>query len=335
MKTYLTKFTGSKSATQRKIINQALNILDAFGIPVEKTDRRLEMMALCFLSLADVSKPKDWKNSKDIHKRSLKSRDIINWINDNFDEKISSGSYDDIRRKHLLHILMGDVAIHSNLNSARNNPTRGYGINPSFLPPISSYSPKGKGWDKIAGNFMKNKSSLVKKLSGNRVIKTIPVSLPGGKKLNFSPGEHNELQKSIIEVLLSKFCPPPAEVLYVGDTTDKYLCIDKKKLKAINFFEIRHGELPDVIAISESKNWLFLIEAVHSTGPMSPERVIELKKITEDCSAEIIFITAFLDKKTFKKWAAQIAWETEVWIADNPDHMIHFNGEKFLGPYCG
>ncbi|MBS1775349.1 MAG: hypothetical protein JSS64_03610, partial [Bacteroidetes bacterium] len=23
----------------------------------------------------------------------------------------------------------------------------------------------------------------------------------------------------------------------------------------------------------------------------------------------------------------------EVWIADNPDHLIHFNGHKFLGAY--
>ncbi len=30
---------------------------------------------------------------------------------------------------------------------------------------------------------------------------------------------------------------------------------------------------------------------------------------------------------------AQIAWESEVWIAEEPMHMIHFNGERFLGPY--
>jgi adenine-specific DNA-methyltransferase len=44
-------------------------------------------------------------------------------------------------------------------------------------------------------------------------------------------------------------------------------------------------------------------------------------------------VTAFPDRVTFRKFAKDIAWETEVWIADNPDHMIHFNGDKFLGPY--
>ena len=42
---------------------------------------------------------------------------------------------------------------------------------------------------------------------------------------------------------------------------------------------------------------------------------------------------AFPDRAEFRKNAADIAWETEVWIADNPDHMIHFNGDRFLGPH--
>jgi adenine-specific DNA-methyltransferase len=46
-----------------------------------------------------------------------------------------------------------------------------------------------------------------------------------------------------------------------------------------------------------------------------------------------VYVTAFLDKADFRKYAADIAWETEVWIAETPDHMIHFNGPKFLGPY--
>ena len=76
-----------------------------------------------------------------------------------------------------------------------------------------------------------------------------------------------------------------------------------------------------------------MIEAVHSSGVISNVRLLELKKLTEKCQADIIFVTAFLDNNTFRKFAADIAWETEVWIADAPDHIIHFDGEKFLGPY--
>ena len=107
--------------------------------------------------------------------------------------------------------------------------------------------------------------------------------------------------------------------------------IEEEKLKNLNFFELSHGELPDVVAYSKEKNWLYLIEAYHSTGPMSDTRVLKLKELLTECKCELIFITAFLDKATFKKQASVIAWETEVWIAGEPDHMVHFNGDKFLG----
>jgi hypothetical protein len=104
-------------------------------------------------------------------------------------------------------------------------------------------------------------------------------------------------------------------------------------LKQLSFFELSHNELPDIIAYSRKNNWLYLIEAVHSSGPMSETRVLELKKMLKDCTAELIFVTGFLTRPDFKKWMLVVAWETEVWIADNPDHLVHFNGHKFLGAY--
>jgi type II restriction enzyme len=96
---------------------------------------------------------------------------------------------------------------------------------------------------------------------------------------------------------------------------------------------VSRRELPDVVAYSEEKNWLFLIEAVHSFGPISQLRLVELKRLCRECTADIIFVTAFLNRETFRKFAPEIAWESEVWIADSPDHMVHFDGKKFLGPY--
>lgn len=109
--------------------------------------------------------------------------------------------------------------------------------------------------------------------------------------------------------------------------------IETEELEKLNFFELSHNELPDIIAFSKKNNWLYLIEAVHSSGPMSETRVLELKKMLKDCKAELIFVTSFLTRAQFKKWMLDVAWETEVWIADNPDHLVHFNGHKFLGAY--
>ena len=160
----------------------------------------------------------------------------------------------------------------------------------------------------------------------------IPVELPSGIEIMFSPGAHNVLQKLIIEAFLPRY-GFGAKVLYVGDTADKYLHLDREGLKELKFFEISHDQLPDIVAYSPSKNWLYLIEAVHTSGPVDELRLIKLKELTNECKAELIFVTAFLDKATFRKYAPEIAWETEVWIADNPDHLIHFDGDKFLGPY--
>ena len=109
--------------------------------------------------------------------------------------------------------------------------------------------------------------------------------------------------------------------------------MEKEYLESLNFFELSHEELPDVVAYSRTKNWLYLIEAVHSSGPISEIRLLQLKKLTERCKADIVYVTAFLDRAKFRQFMAEIAWETEVWIADNPDHLVHFNGDKFLGPY--
>jgi len=327
MKAYISKSKKSKSV--QRIINEALEILECVGIPINsKTIRGQERMAVCFLAVAGVTK--DWKKAKE--HTNLKSREIINIVNKNFEENISSGSYDDIRRKDLKLLVIADLIVNSGVNrgSATNDPTRGYALHPDFKKLIVTY--KTKDWYKTLEVFNKNRTSLSEILSRKRNIEKIPVKLPNGKALEFSLGEHNVLQKEIIEQFLPRF-GIDCSVLYIGDTINKFLYLEKEELQKLNFFELSHDELPDIIAYSKKNNWLYLIEAVHSTGIMSEIRVLELKKMLNDCKAQLIFVTAFLTKKEFRKWMLDIAWETEVWTADNPDHLIHFNGHKFLGTF--
>jgi len=327
MKNYITKSTKSQSV--KKIINEALEILESVGIPLNsKTERAMEKMAVCFLAVAGVKK--DW--SKAIENANLKSREIIKIVNDNFEENISPGSYDDIRRKDLKLLVLADIVINSGVNkgSATNDPTRGYALHPDFKNLIVKY--KTKDWENSLREFNDNKPSLAEILSRKRDLEQIPVKLPSGKPLELSLGEHNILQKEIIEQFLPRF-GSDCSVLYIGDTSNKSLHMEIEELKKLNFFELSHDELPDIIAYSEKNNWLYLIEAVHSSGPMTEIRVHQLKKLLKDSKVELIFVTAFLNRTTFRKWVMDVAWETEVWIADNPDHMIHFNGHKFLGAY--
>jgi DNA (cytosine-5)-methyltransferase 1 len=317
-----------------KLFNESLLILSKLGIPLEGLKpRELEKMAMSFLAVADVKRSADWPKARLREgKEALKSRDIIAYINEHFQEKISKGSYDDIRRKDLkLPVVAGIIMASANKpNAARNDPTRGYSLSPEYVETVRSFGQET--WLDEVEEFMADRPSLAERLEAARNIAVVPIKLPGGSTLQFSPGEHNLLQKAVIEHFLPRY-GYGADVLYVGDTANKYLVREEARLKALKFFELEHGELPDIVAYSESKNWLYLIEAVHSSGPISPIRLLELKRLSKECTADIVFVTAFLDRATFRKYAPDIAWETEVWIADAPDHLVHFDGEKFLGPY--
>jgi site-specific DNA-cytosine methylase len=330
-----TFFTNTqKSAKLVKLFHEALLVLSKLGIPLDGLKpRELEKMAMAFLAVADVKRSADWsktrvREGKDI----LKSREIISYLNAHFEEKISMGSYDDIRRKDLkLPVVAGIIIASANKpNAARNDPTRGYSLSPEYVELIRRFGQPD--WVEAIEEFMADRPTLAERLDVARQIEIVPIKLPDGLTIQFSPGEHNLLQKAIIEQFLPRF-GFGADVLYVGDTAKKFLVKDEQKLKSLKFFDLEHGELPDIVAYSSKKNWLFLIEAVHSSGPISPVRLSELKRLAKHCAADIIFVTAFLNRDTFRKFAPDIAWETEVWIADAPDHMVHFDGDKFLGPY--
>jgi hypothetical protein len=257
---------------------------------------------------------------------------VINFVNQHFNENISSGSYDDIRRKDLKLLVLAGLVLNSSdkPEAATNDPTRGYNVDTDFLHLIYSFGTTD--WANKLAQFMENRIVLEDLFARQRNLLKVPIQLPNDVQLELSSGKHNDLQKAIIEDFLPRY-GQNYKVLYLGDTANKMLFIDKNALQTLHFFELSHHELPDIIAYNEQKNWLYLIEAVHSSGSISEIRMLELKRLTKDCAADIIYITAFLTKMEFKKWVADIAWETEVWIAENPDHLIHFNGDKFLGPY--
>ena len=335
-KTYInpdkSKTFADKTEEVQSLIQRTLFILESFGIPMSGTPRRLERMAIAFLAVADVKTVEDFSLAKDLEKDqyALKTREIINYVNQHFQEKISSGSYDEIRRKDLKLLVAADIVLQSHPNSATNDSTRGYGLNPFYARLLRAYPTLD--WDQQVQTALAGMESMAEKLQRKRSLELVPVQLPSGKDLQFSAGLHNDLQKAVIEQFLPRY-GYGAQVLYVGDTSDKYLHLEQAALEQLAFFQISHEELPDIIAYSASKNWLYLIEAVHTSGPIDELRLLQLKKLTEDCTADIIYVTAFLDRVTFRKYVADIAWETEVWISDNPDHLVHFDGDKFLGPY--
>lgn len=168
-----------------------------------------------------------------------------------------------------------------------------------------------------------------KRQSKERKHKNVRVKLSNGKKLNLSTGKHNEMEAGIVNEFAARFAHG-SEVIYLGDTANKDLYLDKKVMKILGIRIDEYSKLPNVILYDRKKDWLFLIEVVTSHGPISPKRLLDLEDLLKNCISEKIYVTAFPNLEEMRKHMANIAWETEVWILEFPDHMIHYNGDKFL-----
>jgi hypothetical protein len=187
-------------------------------------------------------------------------------------------------------------------------------------------------WEKALRTYLASVETLKAKYAQERVMKRIPVEIAPGKTITLSPGGQNILVERIIKDFCELFMGS-GRLIYVGDTDDKFAYFDENMLSSLGVTIEAHGKMPDVVVYIKKKNWLILIEAVTSHGPVNPKRRNELKNLFQGSSAGLVFVTAFLDRHTMTRYLGDISWETEVWVADAPTHLIHFNGERFLGPY--
>ncbi|MCK9418766.1 MAG: type II restriction endonuclease [Nitrospirae bacterium] len=174
--------------------------------------------------------------------------------------------------------------------------------------------------------------TLEKRHGKEREMRQIPVALSNGKEIKLLPGRQNVLVKKVLDNLCSLYTPA-GRVLYVSDTKEKWSYFDPNALRAIGVEIEEHGKMPDVVVHHVEKDWLVLIEAVTSHGPVNPKRRQELKELFAGAKIGLVFVTAFLERRAMIKYLNDISWETEAWFAESPTHLLHFNGKRFLGPY--
>lgn len=330
----------AKTPEAQQTINAMLQVLDAAGIPLgHLTGRRLERMALAVLACGDIKTVAGFKSAKTLADRyELRTRDIIGYINEHYGENISSGSYDDIRRKDLELPVLAGVVMKSKDAADANNPTRGYTLDADFATLLAAYGTPG--WSDAVETYAQTHTLLRDRLEplGQKKVTVIENAEQLVEQIHtvLGTGPHNELIAQIITEFLPRY-GYGGKVLYVGSATERFLYRDDATFATLGFPVIsRDTELPDVVAYSSEKNWLYFIEAVHSFGPISPARLLKLEQLAKQSNvAGVVYVTAFLDMDTFVTWLRrkEIAWESEVWIAENPSHMVHMDGVKFLGPF--
>ncbi len=281
------------------------------------------MCCYVLLALANIKKRDLWAEASN---EWIRIHDVIAYTKDNYGVTYAENSRETIRKQAMHHFR--NAAFIEDNGLATNSPNYRYRLTDEALRTIQQFGTED--WSAARDAFLSMHESLIDQYASKRTMRKMPVKI-NGTDFTFSPGKHNALQKAIIEEFAPRFAPN-TECLYVGDTIAKDLVKNEEKLRELGFEITLHDKMPDVVLYAAERNWLYFIESVTSVGPMDPKRIKEIEEMTANVTAGKVYVTAFLDFKTFKKFSETLAWETEVWIADMPDHMIHLNGDKFLGP---
>lgn len=299
-------------------LNEIRGILEVVGMPKAQLS---DLCALTILAMAGIKSRTPFKSATN---NWMRIHDIIKFVNKHYNKTYAENSRETFRKQALHHFRT--AAIVEDNGKATNSPNYSWRITEDFLIVIQEIGISKSAIDSFTGNHQK----LIDIYASKKKMQQIPVQI-NGSQFCFSVGKHNQLQKAIIEDFAPRFAHNSV-CLYVGDTAEKDLLKDIDKLKELGFEITLHDKMPDVVLFREDNNWIYFIEAVTSVGPMNPKRITEIEEMTKNVSAGKIFVTAFIDFATYKKFSEYIAWETEVWIAEMPEHMIHFNGDRFLGP---
>lgn len=306
-------------------VEDAKKILRDLGMPkAQQTD----IAAYTLLACAALGPEDPWSAAKPVR---LRPHGVIEHTATRFQKQYAENTRETIRRQAIHQFVQGAILARNpdDPTLPTNSPRTHYGLTNEALAALSAFgTPAFEG---MAEGFRTTVGGLAQRYAKPRKHAQVPVVFPDGKKVVLSPGKHNELQAAVVEAFLPRFAPG-SQVLYLGDTQHKSLYVDQSAFEKLGIPLTHHDKLPDVVVYSGLRNWLFLVEAVTSHGPVSPKRHEELEEFLAKCSAGRVYVSAFLNFREFKRHAPDIAWETEVWIADAPDHLLHYNGDRFLGP---
>jgi hypothetical protein len=310
-----------------KKINEAITILAALEMPKAQQNER---SALCLLALLNLSPGKDWKSSEN---PLMGITPIMDWAREHYHKDYAPNTRETIRRHTMHQFVEAGIALCNPDKPDRpvNSPKAVYQVEDTALELPRSF--RTSAWHGKVTSYLVDRETLVARYAMVREQNLVPVKVPTGERITLSPGEHSELIRDIIEEFGARFVPGGV-LIYAGDTGDKWGYFDTALLSNLGVRVDSHGKMPDVVLFCPHRNWLLLVESVTSHGPVDGKRHAELSRLFATSTAGLVYVTAFPNRSLMARYLADIAWETEVWVSDAPSHLIHFNGERFLGPYA-
>jgi len=309
-----------------KKIAEASVILRSIGIPNNRNNDRTSM---CLLALLGLEADSDWADSIN---PILGIRGILDFIRNKIKIPYAENTRETIRDESVKTLVLAGILLPNPDDPARskNSSKFCYQVVPEALELFRSFG--SDNWETNLEEFLSNKQTLIEKYARIRTSMYVRLVVNNDSEILLSAGIHSELIKKIIEDFKPRFAPD-SQIIYIGETGSKWDHFDPDPFIELGIALTNDSQMPDVVLFDPTKNWLFLIESVTSNSPIDGRRYEELISIFNTNLALLIFVTAFFDRPGMRKFLSDLAWETEVWVADSPDHLIHFNGDKFLGPY--
>jgi hypothetical protein len=307
-------------------LDEAYQILISLGLPRAQHNER---SALCLLALLNLTPSKTWIQTEN---PLMGITPIMDWSREHYDKKYAPNTRETFRRQTMHQFVDAGIALYNPDKPSRpvNSPKAVYQIASTVLPLLRSFgSPE---WHDNLTTYLSLNQTLAAQYAMEREQNRIPIQIAPGKEITLSPGEHSDLIRTIVEDFAPRFAPGSV-LVYAGDTGDKWGYFDAVLLADLGVTVDSHGKMPDVVLHFVERNWLLLVESVTSHGPVDGKRHAELAKLFADSTAGLVYVTAFPNRGIMSRYLSEIAWETEVWVADAPSHLIHFNGVRFLGPY--
>ena len=312
--------------SKKKSIKSAQQILQSFGLPVAQQNER---SALTLLALVNLRPNAKWSQAEN---PLMGITPIMDWIRDHYQKVYAPNTRETIRRQTMHQLVEAGIVVYNPDKPTRpvNSPAAVYQIEPSALELLRTFG--STAWHDGLTSYLAKSQTLAARYANERKQNLVPVKIAPDEVIRLSPGEHSELMREIIESFAARFVPG-AELIYVGDTGEKWGYFDAALLATLGVSIEAHGKMPDVVLHCPKRNWLILVESVTNHGPVDGKRHAELARLFAGSKSGLVYVTAFRNRSIMSRYLGEIAWETEVWVADAPSHLIHFNGERFLGPH--
>ncbi len=323
----------SDSQAIKRLMEQAIGIIRALGFPRQQQNER---SGLTLLALAGMRAGVGWSGAT---ASTLGITEIMGVMREHYGKAYAPNSRETVRRQTIHQFRDAGLALINPDDTERptNSGDTDYRLSPEALALLRTYGTPD--WDVALAAYLSTHEALALRYARQRDMALIALNLAEGVDVALSAGGQNPLIRDIVYEFCRRFVADP-DVLYIGDTGSKLGTAGKRigyynraGLAALGVALDDHGKFPDVIVHDRSRDWLLLVEAVTSHGPVDGKRHDELGKLFAASTAAPVYVTAFATRKAMTRYAHLIDWATEVWCADAPEHMIHFNGMRFLGPY--